>query len=63
LLHNVGDAAIEVPDHAVCLRVAGRRQAMLEVQRQARFVEDMLTRSTDRAAATDAALRPLEFDS
>jgi hypothetical protein len=52
-----------VPDHAVCLRVAGRRQAMLEVQRQARFVEDMLTRSTDRAAATDAALRPLEFDS
>jgi transposase InsO family protein len=44
LLHNVGDAAIEVPDHAVCLRVAGRRQAMLEVQRQACFVEDMLTR-------------------
>jgi hypothetical protein len=31
---------------------------MLDVQRQARFVEDMLTRSTDRAAATDAALRP-----
>jgi len=39
LLDNVADAAVESLDHAVGLRVAGRREAVFDAKRLARRVD------------------------
>ena len=41
---DLGNAAVESLDHAVGLRVAGRRQSMLDLQSGAPFVEGVLAR-------------------
>jgi hypothetical protein len=41
---DIGNAAVESLDHAVGLRVTGRRQSMLDFQPLAKFVEGVLAR-------------------